>query len=115
MARMLSHHADRSRPHERQCGQKLTATTGTILPMATQLEVPAALGATPRDRTRSLARNSVWLGFVVVLAASVMDLLDSTIAQTAAPAIRADLSGSYADLEWISAAYTLAMSVGLLV
>jgi EmrB/QacA subfamily drug resistance transporter len=44
-----------------------------------------------------------------------MDLLDSTIAQTAAPAIRADLAGSYTDLEWISAAYTLAMSVGLLV
>src|SRR3954465_12855462 len=74
------------------------------------MEVPAALGA-----TRSTARTSVWLGFVVVIAASVMDLLDSTIAQTAAPAIRADLSGSYTDLEWISAAYTLAMSVGLLV
>ena len=43
-----------------------------------------------------------------------MDLLDSTIAQTAAPAIRADLSGTYTDLEWISAAYTLAMAVGLL-
>src|SRR5690242_9812834 len=79
--------------------------------MAIQMEVPAALGA-----TRSTARStSVWLGFVVVIAASVMDLLDSTIAQTAAPAIRADLAGSYTDLEWISAAYTLAMSVGLLV
>ncbi len=43
-----------------------------------------------------------------------MDLLDSTITQTAAPAIRRDLGGSYADLEWISAAYTLAMSVTLL-
>src|SRR3954463_1599422 len=83
--------------------------------MATQLDVPAALGATPHLKSHSLAKNSVWLGFVVVLAASVMDLLDSTIAQTAAPAIRADLAGSYADLEWISAAYTLAMSVGLLV
>ena len=61
------------------------------------------------------ARTSVWLGFTVVIAASVMDLLDSTIAQTAAPAIRADLSGSYTDLEWISAAYTLAMAVGLLI
>src|SRR3954469_4852335 len=78
--------------------------------MAIQMEVPAALGA-----TRSTARPSVWLGFVVVIAASVMDLLDSTIAQTAAPAIRADLAGTYTDLEWISAAYTLAMSVGLLV
>src|SRR3984885_9000467 len=56
----------------------------------------------------------IWLGFVVVVVASVMDLLDSTIAQTAAPAIRHDLGGSYASLEWISAAYTLAMAVTLM-
>src|SRR3984885_10512890 len=56
----------------------------------------------------------IWLGFVVVVVASVMDLLDSTIAQTAAPAIRRDLGGSYASLEWISATYTLAMAVTLL-
>jgi EmrB/QacA subfamily drug resistance transporter len=43
-----------------------------------------------------------------------MDLLDSTIAQTAAPAVRRELGGSYTQLEWISAAYTLAMSVTLL-
>ena len=62
-------------------------------------------------------RSSVrvaWLGFIVVVVASVMDLLDSTITQTAAPAIRRELGGSYADLEWLSAAYTLAMSVTLL-
>jgi EmrB/QacA subfamily drug resistance transporter len=55
-----------------------------------------------------------WLAFAAVLAAAVMDLLDSTIAQVAAPSIRRDLGGSYADLEWISAAYTLAMAVTLL-
>src|SRR3954471_471480 len=77
--------------------------------MATQLEAQTAL------RAPTAAQTGVWLGFIVVLAASVMDLLDSTIAQTAAPAIRADLSGSYTDLEWISAAYTLAMAVGLLI
>lgn len=43
-----------------------------------------------------------------------MDLLDSTIAQVAAPAIRRDLGGSYAVIEWITAAYSLAMAVGLL-
>ncbi|HTU84356.1 MAG TPA: MFS transporter [Solirubrobacteraceae bacterium] len=65
----------------------------------------------------AFARTSsrvAWLGFAVVVAALVMDLLDSTIAQTAAPAIRRDLGGSYAALEWISAAYTLAMAVTLL-
>lgn len=58
--------------------------------------------------------TAVWLGFLVVLVASVMDLLDSTIVQTAAPAIRTDLNGSFTDLEWMSAGYTLAMAVGLL-
>src|ERR1700744_2835936 len=58
--------------------------------------------------------SAVWLGFLVVLASAVMDLLDSTIAQPAAPAIQRDLGGSYADLEWITAAYTLAMSATLL-
>ncbi len=65
-------------------------------------------------RTHTTPHTSVWLGFVVVIAASVMDLLDSTIAQTAAPAIRRDLGGSYASIEWISAGYTLAMAIGLL-
>ena len=59
--------------------------------------------------------SAAWLGFLVVLASAVMDLLDSTIAQTAAPAIQRDLGGSYAALEWITAAYTLAMSATLLV
>src|SRR3954467_12447838 len=86
--------------------------------MAIQIDTPTPLDALPlqsRPRRTTSAQRGIWLGFVVVLAASVMDLLDSTIAQTAAPAIRADLAGSYTDLEWISAAYTLAMSVGLLV
>jgi len=64
--------------------------------------------------TLTPSRRAAWLGFIVVLAASVMDLLDSTIAQTAAPAIRRDLGGSYAAIEWISAAYTLAMAVMLM-
>src|SRR5262245_5083314 len=55
-----------------------------------------------------------WLAFSAALGASLMDLLDSTISSVAAPAIRADLGGSYADLQWIAAAYTLAMAVMLL-
>ena len=77
------------------------------------MSVLAEAIAPPRDR--AAVPPAVWLGFLVVVATSVMDLLDSTIAQTAAPAIRADLGGSYTSIEWISAAYTLAMSVGLLV
>jgi EmrB/QacA subfamily drug resistance transporter len=55
-----------------------------------------------------------WLAFSAVLAATMMDLLDATIATVAGPVIRADLGGSYADLQWITAAYTLAMAVMLL-
>ncbi|WP_327291288.1 MFS transporter [Streptomyces sp. NBC_01198] len=56
-----------------------------------------------------------WIGYTAVLAASVMDLLDSTIANVAAPSIRTSLGGSYADLQWIAASYTLAMAVALLI
>lgn len=55
-----------------------------------------------------------WLAFAAIITASVMDLLDSTIAQVAAPSIRHDLGGSYAVIEWLTAAYALAMAVGLL-
>jgi EmrB/QacA subfamily drug resistance transporter len=80
--------------------------------METTLTAPLMIARRERpDRSERRA----WLGFGVVLAAAVMDLLDSTITNTAAPAIRRDLGGSYADLEWIAASYTLAMAVMLLV
>ena len=55
-----------------------------------------------------------WLAFAAAVAAALMDLMDSTIASVAAPFIRKDLGGSYADVQWITAAYTLAMAVMLL-
>jgi EmrB/QacA subfamily drug resistance transporter len=56
-----------------------------------------------------------WLGLTVVLAATLMDLLDSTIVNIAAPSIHRSLGGSTASLQWIAAAYTLALAAGLLV
>jgi EmrB/QacA subfamily drug resistance transporter len=58
--------------------------------------------------------RTTWIAFSAALAATMMDLLDATIATVAGPVMRADLGGSYADLQWITAAYTLAMAVGLL-
>jgi EmrB/QacA subfamily drug resistance transporter len=55
-----------------------------------------------------------WLAFSVIVAASMMDLLDATVAQVAGPVIREDLGGSLADLQWMTAAYTLALAVMLL-
>ncbi len=55
-----------------------------------------------------------WLGLFAVLAATIMNLLDSTVINVAGPSIRADLGGSYTTLQWIAAGYTLALAVGLL-
>ena len=55
-----------------------------------------------------------WVGFAVVLAAMILNILDSTILNVAAPSIQRDLTLSPSALEWIAAAYTLALAVGLL-
>ena len=55
-----------------------------------------------------------WTGFAVVLTAMVMNLLDATVVNVAAPSIQRDLGSSTAQLEWTAAAYTLAIAVGLL-
>jgi EmrB/QacA subfamily drug resistance transporter len=56
-----------------------------------------------------------WVGLAAILAATLMNLLDSTVSNIAAPSIRADLGGSSSTLQWIAAGYTLALAVGLLV
>lgn len=62
----------------------------------------------------NISNGRRWLGLMAILAATLMNLLDSTVVNVAAPAILADLDGTYADLQWITAGYTLAMAVGLL-
>src|SRR4051794_868139 len=51
-----------------------------------------------------------WLCLVIVLAAEVMDLMDGTIVNIAAPAIRGDLGGGSAVLQWLGAGYTLSFA-----
>jgi MFS family permease len=55
-----------------------------------------------------------WIGLAAVLTAEAMNLLDATIVQVAAPAMRAGLGGSATDLQWFSAAYTLPFAVLLI-
>lgn len=54
------------------------------------------------------------LALLVVLFASFMDLLDVTIVTVAAPHIATDLNASPAQLQWMLAAYTLALGSGLI-
>ncbi|WP_084963630.1 MFS transporter [Thermoactinospora rubra] len=55
-----------------------------------------------------------WPALGVILAGSVMELLDATVTNIAGPTIRADLGGGPALLQWLGAAYVLAMTAGLL-
>jgi EmrB/QacA subfamily drug resistance transporter len=55
-----------------------------------------------------------WIVAAVVLAANVMDLLDATIVNVAAPSIHRDLGGGSDTIQWLSAGYTLAFAVLLI-
>jgi EmrB/QacA subfamily drug resistance transporter len=81
--------------------------------MTTAVDLPGALDRTASSQA-SLPPRRAWTGFAVVLAAMIMNLLDSTIVNVAAPSIQRDLGMSSSALVWIAAAYTLAIAVGLM-
>src|ERR1700722_13096313 len=81
--------------------------------MTTAVDLPGALDRTASSQA-SLPPRRRWTGFAVVLAAMIMNILDSTIINVAAPSIQRDLGMSSAALEWIAAAYTLAIAAGLM-
>ena len=82
--------------------------------MTTVLDRPSSLDLTAPPAAPPERRPHMWSGFAVVLSAMIMNILDSTIVNVAAPSIQRDLSLSTSQLEWIAAAYTLAIAVGLL-
>jgi EmrB/QacA subfamily drug resistance transporter len=55
-----------------------------------------------------------WAVLALVLAAECMDLLDGSIVNVAAPAIRTELHASTAALQWIISGYALAFAMGLI-
>jgi EmrB/QacA subfamily drug resistance transporter len=55
-----------------------------------------------------------WVALAVILSVEVMDLLDSLVTTIAGPVIREELGGSYSLIQWLGAAYTLSMAIGLL-
>src|SRR5438128_9299615 len=69
---------------------------------------PVVSSATPT--AAGLGVRLRWLCLVIVLAAEVMDLMDGTIVNIAAPAIRGDLGGGSAVLQWLGAGYTLSFA-----
>ena len=59
-------------------------------------------------------RHDRWLLLAVVLAGELMTVLDACAVDTALPSIQADTGASAAGLQWIQAAYGLALALGLI-
>ena len=70
---------------------------------------PSPLAVTPAAPYRLR-----WVVAAVVLAANLMDILDSTIVNVAGPSVRHSLGGSANSIQWLSAGYTLAFAVLLI-
>jgi EmrB/QacA subfamily drug resistance transporter len=54
-----------------------------------------------------------WAILALILAVEVMDLIDGTIVNVAAPAIRESLGASLSALQWIAGGYALTFAIGL--
>lgn len=54
-----------------------------------------------------------WLILGIVLAAEIMDLLDSTIVNVAGPSLKNELQASPSALQWVIGGYTLTLGAGL--
>jgi len=77
----------------------------------TSLTTPPAAEAGTTGRPLYRLR---WVVAGVVMAANLMDLLDATIVNVAAPAVHRDLGGGANTIQWLSAGYTLAFAVLLI-
>ena len=73
----------------------------------------AAWPPSTADPTRLTTRLRVILA--IVLIADVLDLMDSTITNIAAPTIVRDIGGGESLIKWLGASYALAMGVLLVV
>jgi len=73
----------------------------------------SSIPATP-DGVRSTVDPRRWAALAVLLLAVVMDLWDVSVVNVAIPSIQRDLGGSYAQVQWIVAGYTLAFALLLI-
>lgn len=84
----------------------------------TAITTPAGYGDQPlrpsSSDTARLSGRAASLALFAVLFASFMDLLDVTIVTVAAPTLAADLHASQSEVQWVLAAYTLALGSGLI-
>lgn len=68
----------------------------------------------PNQMSDERVPRRVWWALLAMLAAAAMDLIDTTIVNVAAPAIRSELRASPAQIEWAVAGYALTFGAGLI-
>src|SRR4051794_6781435 len=67
-----------------------------------------------KDKQASAIPKGAWAVMFTVLGASMMDLLDATVMNVAAPKIRSGLGASNTEYQWISTGYVLSFAVLLI-
>jgi EmrB/QacA subfamily drug resistance transporter len=69
----------------------------------------------PRSAPDAAPYKWRWVALTVVMTGNAMELLDSSVTGVAGPTMRDDLGGGASLIQWLTAAYTLAMVGGLLI
>lgn len=78
-------------------------------------DAPEPSGAgIPEGDDRSRLRGHPWLTLLTVALGVTMVALDGTIVAIANPAIKKDLGATFAEVQWITSAYLLALAVSLI-
>lgn len=70
---------------------------------------------TSRPRTGTLTTRTMWAILAVAIIADVMDLLDATVTNIAAPTIVRELGGGETLIKWLGSSYALALGVLLVI
>jgi len=83
--------------------------------MTPNTDTPAGLTGPAADANPARLSNRLRAILAVVLIADVLDLMDSTITNIAAPSIVHDIGGGESLIKWLGASYALAMGVLLVV
>jgi EmrB/QacA subfamily drug resistance transporter len=93
--------------------EAVSGTEDLVLPVTDAVPVDA-VPEKAKDPGVSAIPKGAWAVMFTVLGASMMDLLDATVMNVAAPSIRSGLGASNTEYQWISTGYVLSFSVLLI-
>ncbi|WP_194916033.1 MFS transporter [Catenulispora rubra] len=93
--------------------EAVSGTQDVVVPAADAVPVDGA-SAKEKEKGSSALPKGAWAVMFTVLGASMMDLLDATVMNVAAPSIRNGLGASNTEYQWISTGYVLSFSVLLI-